>query len=69
MGLPTAEQGIRADLVFGLIEGVILIRREASQRDVGAFATATADAALRMAGCPERFLPEIQRAGEALLML
>ncbi|MEV7613023.1 helix-turn-helix domain-containing protein [Streptomyces sp. NPDC089799] len=38
------------DLVFGLIEGVILVHRAAPQRSVDSFAAATADAALRIAG-------------------
>lgn len=41
---------LRADLVFGLIEGVILIHRSDPERPVTAFAEATADAALRIAG-------------------
>ncbi|MFG2027952.1 TetR/AcrR family transcriptional regulator [Streptomyces sp. NPDC048825] len=67
--LPPEELEIRADLVFGLIEGVILIRREAPHRDVVTFAAATADAALRVAGCPEHVLPKLRREGEALLSL
>ncbi|MFG2297512.1 helix-turn-helix domain-containing protein [Streptomyces sp. NPDC048603] len=41
---------LRNDLVFGLIEGVILVHRSAPQRPVDSFATAAADAALRIAG-------------------
>ncbi|MFD3468586.1 helix-turn-helix domain-containing protein [Streptomyces sp. NPDC058682] len=41
---------LRGDLVFGLIEGVMLIHRTDPQRPVTAFAEATADAALRIAG-------------------
>jgi AcrR family transcriptional regulator len=44
------ELALRADLVFGLIEGVILIHRSDPDRPVAAFAAATADAALRIAG-------------------
>ncbi|MDT0308728.1 TetR/AcrR family transcriptional regulator [Streptomyces sp. DSM 44917] len=53
------ELALRTDLVFGLIEGVILVHRshaaQASDgphagRTVAAFAAATADAALRIAG-------------------
>jgi AcrR family transcriptional regulator len=65
--LPPGELAIRADLVFGLIEGVILIRREAPDRDPVTFASATADAALRVAGVPEHVLPKLRREGEALL--
>ncbi|MFD8633055.1 helix-turn-helix domain-containing protein [Streptomyces sp. NPDC059533] len=41
---------LRNDLVFGLIEGVMLIHRSDPQRPVAVFAEATADAALRIAG-------------------
>ncbi|MET9689173.1 helix-turn-helix domain-containing protein [Streptomyces sp. NPDC006514] len=41
---------LRGDLVFGLIEGVMLIHRTDPQRPATAFAEATADAALRIAG-------------------
>lgn len=66
-GLAPADLGLRADLVFGLIEGVILIRRESPDRDPAHFAAATADAALRVAGCAEHVLPKLRREGEALL--
>ncbi|MGW3730457.1 TetR/AcrR family transcriptional regulator [Streptomyces sp. NPDC000851] len=42
--------GLRTDLVFGLIEGVILVHRSDPERPVSTFAEATADAALRIAG-------------------
>ncbi|OKK15282.1 TetR family transcriptional regulator [Streptomyces sp. CB00455] len=45
-----AGLAIRNDLVFGLIEGVMLIHRSAPARPVAVFAEATADAALRIAG-------------------
>jgi AcrR family transcriptional regulator len=45
-----AALALRNDLVFGLIEGVMLIHRSAPGRPVTAFADATADAALRIAG-------------------
>ncbi|MGW0843101.1 TetR/AcrR family transcriptional regulator [Streptomyces sp. NPDC002787] len=41
---------LRTDLVFGLIEGVILVHRSDPDRPVSLFAEATADAALRIAG-------------------
>ncbi|MGW8886928.1 TetR/AcrR family transcriptional regulator [Streptomyces sp. NPDC055749] len=44
------EAELRTDLVFGLIEGVILVHRSDPERPVAAFAEATADAALRIAG-------------------
>jgi AcrR family transcriptional regulator len=65
--LPADALAIRADLVFGLIEGVILVRRESPGRDIAVFAAATADAALRVAGCAEHVLPKLRREGEALL--
>ncbi|WP_405703821.1 TetR/AcrR family transcriptional regulator [Streptomyces sp. NBC_00069] len=45
-----AGLALRGDLVFGLIEGVMLIHRADPDRPVDAFAEATADAALRVAG-------------------
>ncbi|MFE9634893.1 TetR/AcrR family transcriptional regulator [Streptomyces sp. NPDC006463] len=45
-----AALSLRNDLVFGLIEGVMLIHRADPARPVTAFAQATADAALRIAG-------------------
>ncbi|MFC7310604.1 TetR/AcrR family transcriptional regulator [Streptomyces monticola] len=53
-GLGAAELALRTDLVFGLVEGVILIRRSDPDRPVAAFAEATADAVLRIAGFPLR---------------
>ncbi|MFF3460239.1 TetR/AcrR family transcriptional regulator [Streptomyces sp. NPDC002730] len=48
--LDKGELQLRTDLVFGLIEGVILVHRSDPERAVGVFARATADAALRIAG-------------------
>jgi AcrR family transcriptional regulator len=48
--LAKGELDLRTDLVFGLIEGVILVHRSDPERPVSAFAEATADAALRIAG-------------------
>ncbi|MFE7766205.1 TetR/AcrR family transcriptional regulator [Streptomyces sp. NPDC057438] len=48
--LAKRELELRTDLVFGLIEGVILVRRSDPDRPVSAFAEATADAALRIVG-------------------
>ncbi|OIJ64505.1 TetR/AcrR family transcriptional regulator [Streptomyces mangrovisoli] len=48
--LAKADLDLRTDLVFGLIEGVILVHRSDPERPVGEFARATADAALRIAG-------------------
>lgn len=50
------EAALRTDLVFGLIEGVILVHRSDPERPVAAFAEATADAALRIAGATEGVL-------------
>ncbi|QFQ96101.1 TetR/AcrR family transcriptional regulator [Streptomyces phaeolivaceus] len=48
--LAKSELDLRTDLVFGLIEGVILVHRSDPDRPVSAFAEATADAALRIVG-------------------
>ncbi|KPI16324.1 transcriptional regulator, TetR family [Actinobacteria bacterium OK074] len=48
--LVKSDLDLRTDLVFGLIEGVILVHRSDPERPVSAFAEATADAALRIAG-------------------
>ncbi|MGW0825893.1 TetR/AcrR family transcriptional regulator [Streptomyces sp. NPDC002845] len=48
--LAKSELDLRTDLVFGLIEGVILVHRSDPERPVSAFAEATVDAALRIAG-------------------
>ncbi|MGI5374149.1 TetR/AcrR family transcriptional regulator [Streptomyces sp. CA-251387] len=48
--LAKSELDLRTDLVFGLIEGVILVHRSDRERPVSVFAEATADAALRIAG-------------------
>lgn len=48
--LAKSELELRTDLVFGLIEGVILVHRSDPDRPASAFAEATADAALRIVG-------------------
>ncbi|MFG2462092.1 TetR/AcrR family transcriptional regulator [Streptomyces sp. NPDC048523] len=48
--LAKSELELRTDLLFGLIEGVILVHRSDPERPVSVFAEATADAALRIAG-------------------
>jgi AcrR family transcriptional regulator len=48
--LAKSELDLRTDLVFGLIEGVILVHRSDPERPVSDFARATADAALRIVG-------------------
>ncbi|MEU6988483.1 helix-turn-helix domain-containing protein [Streptomyces sp. NPDC046324] len=61
------ELALRADLLFGLTESVILIRRADPARDAAALAAATADAALRVAGVPQRSLTRLRREGRGLL--
>jgi AcrR family transcriptional regulator len=46
--LDADELDVRTDLVFGLIEGVILVRRSGPRGSAARFARATADAALRI---------------------
>ncbi|MFG2028013.1 TetR/AcrR family transcriptional regulator [Streptomyces sp. NPDC048825] len=48
--LAKSELDLRTDLVFGLIEGVILVHCSDPDRPASAFAEATADAALRIVG-------------------
>lgn len=55
------------DLVFGLVEGVILTRREAPIANVGAFAAAGADAAVLIAGCPPDGLPAVRAEAAEIL--
>lgn len=62
------ERALRTDLLFALIEGVILIRREDAPGEMAAdvletLAAATADAALRLAGVPDRNLPGLRKTG------
>lgn len=52
--LDPAERALRTDLVFGLIESVILVHRSDPARPVESFASATADAALRIVGVPAK---------------
>ncbi|MFF7475630.1 TetR family transcriptional regulator [Streptomyces sp. NPDC008092] len=48
--LAKGELELRTDLVFGLIEGVILVHRSEPERPAREFARATAEAALRIVG-------------------
>ncbi|MEV6791975.1 helix-turn-helix domain-containing protein [Streptomyces sp. NPDC051320] len=64
--LGTGELRLRTDLVFGLIESVILVHRSAPDRSVQVFASATADAALRVAGVPEEDLAAVREAAGTL---
>jgi AcrR family transcriptional regulator len=65
--LGAEELAVRTDLLFGLTESVILIRRADPARDPQALAAATADAVLRIAGVPQRSLARLRREGERLL--
>ncbi|WP_317447411.1 helix-turn-helix domain-containing protein [Streptomyces collinus] len=65
--LTTEELALRTDLVFGLTESVILVRRADPGRDPRVLAPATADAALRVAGVPQRSLARQRREGQRLL--
>ncbi|GAA4628081.1 TetR/AcrR family transcriptional regulator [Actinoallomurus vinaceus] len=61
------ELALRARLIFSLVEGVILIRRDASALPVEQVAEATADAALRVGGVPDDDLPHLRELGRPLL--
>jgi AcrR family transcriptional regulator len=54
-GLPAPDLALRADLLFALIEGLIL-----ANRSTPAFASAAADAALRVAGVREEDLTALR---------
>lgn len=58
---------VRADFLFGLVDGVVLTRREKAITDVAEFASAGAGAGVRLAGCAEADLPEIRLEGLSLL--
>ena len=65
--LPAAELELRADLVFGLIEGVILIRRQDPDPAAPALAVAAADGALRLSGASGPVVAAAAARGAALL--
>ncbi|MYS19543.1 transcriptional regulator, TetR family [Streptomyces sp. DvalAA-14] len=50
--LTPGELALRTDLLFALIEGLILVHRSTPNRPVPVMAAAAADAALRIAGVP-----------------
>ncbi|GAA4527167.1 TetR/AcrR family transcriptional regulator [Amycolatopsis samaneae] len=52
-GAPAESIGVRANLVFGLVESVAIIRRDDPVLDVEAHAVEGADGVLRLAGLPE----------------
>lgn len=66
-GLPPSERDLRADLVYAVVESVILIRRNASAPAVESMAEAVADAALRVGGVGEGDLAHLRELGRALL--
>ena len=61
------ELELRGDLLFGLIEGVILIRRQAPAEPAEVLASAAADAALRLSGAPEAAVADAAVQGARLL--
>ena len=65
--LPSAALELRADLLFGLIEGVILIRRQNADTPADELADAAADAALRLSGAARRVAADAARQGAVLL--
>ncbi len=66
--LTPAERALRTDLLFALIEGVILIRRDTpgamAAGVLETLAAATADAALRLAGVADGDLPDLRKKGD-----
>ena len=65
--LTEAERGMRARLVFSLVESVILIRKDAPGLLVESMAEAAADAALRVSGVPDGELPGMRALGRELI--
>ncbi|WP_218136280.1 TetR/AcrR family transcriptional regulator [Nonomuraea jiangxiensis] len=65
--LPQHERDLRADLVYSVVESVILIRRNTSARAVEGMGEAVADAALRVGGVGEADLAHLRELGRALL--
>lgn len=65
--LSRPELTLRADLVFGLIEGVILIRRQDPARAEPALGVAAADGALRLSGATGPVVAAAATQGTALL--
>ena len=65
--LPESALDLRADLLFGLIEGVILIRRQNADTSAELLADAAADGALRLSGATERATADAAVQGALLL--
>ncbi|GAA1069766.1 TetR/AcrR family transcriptional regulator [Kitasatospora arboriphila] len=64
---PGADAALRADLLFGLVEGGVAVARERGGRSAEPVARAVADAALRFAGCGPERAEAARREGERLL--
>jgi AcrR family transcriptional regulator len=60
--LAPADLAVRTDLLFALIEGLILVHRSTPTRPVPVMAAAAADAALRIAGIQEEALAALRGA-------
>lgn len=58
---------MRTHLIFGLVESVILVRRENPALDTDALSRHSADAALRVAGCADGLLARVRSAATDLL--
>jgi AcrR family transcriptional regulator len=65
MVLTAGADDVAADLVFGLVEGVILTRQWKAIPDIADYASAGADAGVRIAGAVD--LPEVRSEGLRLL--
>ena len=61
------DAGTATDLVFGLVESVVLVRQDRGTLDPGRFAPAIADGCLRLLSCTGRRLAAAHRQGAALL--
>ncbi|MFI7116434.1 TetR/AcrR family transcriptional regulator [Amycolatopsis sp. NPDC049868] len=65
-GVAAALQGIRTDLVFGLVESIAIVRRDQPDLDVEAHAVEGADSVLRLVGLGE---PDTVLRGSARALL
>jgi AcrR family transcriptional regulator len=66
-GLSSKDLTLRTHLIFAVVEGVIVIRRENQDLDPDAFSSRGADAALRLTGCPDDRLPRTRLVAAHLL--
>jgi AcrR family transcriptional regulator len=62
----TPDPEMLTDLVFGLVEATIMVRRDNPGLNPETYARHGADGALRLVGCPEAELPAIRAAARAL---